>query len=127
MIPIVAIVIGGSAGMFNVWVSHRRKQQLLEQWHKERMVAIEKGIPLPEIPANLLDADALSPERALRTGLSLVLVGVIVYVAMARAIDEDLALFGLIPSAVGIANLLYAALLWRRRQVAPPVALRSDD
>jgi hypothetical protein len=119
MIPIVAIVFGAAVSMFNVWVNHRRKQQMLEQWHRERMAAIEKGIPLPELPASLYALDSLSPARALRNGISLVLIGALLYVAMARGIDEDLALFGLIPGAVGFANLLYAALLWRRQQMVP--------
>jgi hypothetical protein len=114
----VAIVFGVSAGMLNIWVVHRRKQQVLEQWHKERMSAMEKGLPMPEIPANLFGDDTPSPARSLRSGLSLVLIGIIVYVASARAIDEDLALFGLIPCAVGVANLIYAAILWRRQQAA---------
>ena len=114
----VAIVFGVSAGMLNIWVSHRRKQQVLEQWHKERMSAMEKGFPLPELPSNLFGDDAASGVRALRSGISLILIGIIVYIATARAIDEDLALFGLIPCAVGLANLIYAAILWRRKQVA---------
>jgi hypothetical protein len=118
MIPIAAIVVGGSVAMLNVWVNHRRTQQMLEQWHKERMTAMEKGLPLPEIAASLL-GDGDTPTRALRSGISLVLVGVVVYFAIAEGIDEGLALFGLIPSAVGIANLLYAALLfWRKQAVS---------
>jgi len=114
MIPIVAIIAGASISMFNVWLNHRRKQQVLEQWHKERMTAMDKGLPLPEIPAYLVaDADSLA---ALRSGISLVLVGVVLYFAIAQGIDEGMAWFGLVPSAVGIANLLYAALLWRRKQ-----------
>jgi hypothetical protein len=48
------------------------------------------------------------------------LIGIVCYVAMTKGVDEDMAWFGLIPTAVGIANLLYAALLWRRKQVVPP-------
>jgi hypothetical protein len=118
MIPIVAIVFGVSAGMWGVWLSHRRKQQLLEQWHKERMVAMEKGLPLPEVPVKLFGED--DPLAVLRSGISFVLIGIVVYVALAKGVDEDMAWFGLIPTAVGIANLLYAALLWRRKQAAPP-------
>jgi hypothetical protein len=114
----VAIVFGVSAGMLNIWVSHRRKQQVLEQWHKERMSAMEKGIPLPELPASLFGDDTASGVRALRSGISLMLIGIIVYIATARALDEDLAYFGLIPCAVGLANLIYAAILWRRQHAA---------
>jgi hypothetical protein len=112
----VAIVFGVSAGMLNVWVIHRRKQQVLEQWHKERMAAMEKGLPLPEIRADLVGDETPSVARSLRSGISLVLIGIVVYAATARGIDEDLALFGLIPCAVGVANLIYAAIISRRKQ-----------
>jgi hypothetical protein len=115
----IAIVFGVSLGMLNVWVVHRRQQQMLAQWHTERMTAMDKGLPLPELPAHLLgDAATSSAARLLRSGISLMLIGIIVYVATARAIDEDLALFGLIPSAVGLANLIYAVLLSRRKELA---------
>jgi hypothetical protein len=117
MIPIVAIVCGASLSMLNVWLSHRRKQQMLDQWHIERMTAMEKALPVPELPASLLaDVDILG---AIRSGISLVLVGVVLYVAIGQGLDETLAWFGLIPCAVGVANLLYAALLWRRKQDVP--------
>jgi hypothetical protein len=115
----IAIVFGVSAGMLNIWVSHRRKQQVLEQWHKERMAAMDKGLPLPELPINVLTDDTPSAMRSLRTGISFVLIGAAVYVATARALDEDLAFFGLIPSAVGVANMIHAALLWRRKPDPP--------
>jgi hypothetical protein len=116
----VAIAFGVSLAMLNVWVVHRRKQQMLEQWHKERMMAMEKGLPLPDVPAQLFSDADTSSVRLLRSGISMILIGIIVYIATARAIDEDLALFGLIPCAVGVANLIYAALLARRTQPSVP-------
>ena len=116
----IAIVFGVSPGMLNIWVAHRRQQQLLEQWHKERMTAMEKGLPLPDVPAQLLGDGDTSIARLLRSGISLILIGIVVYVATARALDEDLALFGLIPCAVGVANLIYAALLSRRKHATVP-------
>ena len=118
----VAIVFGVSISMLNVWVVHRRKQQMLEHWHKERMTAMEKGLPLPEVPPQLFSDAETSSARLLRNGIALILIGIIVYIATARAIDEDLALFGFIPSAVGVANLVYAALLARRKHVPAPEA-----
>jgi cadmium resistance protein CadD (predicted permease) len=50
----------------------------------------------------------------MRSGIALTLVGVVVYFGIRQFIDEDMALFGLIPSAIGVANLVYAAVLWRR-------------
>ena len=53
-IPIVAIVMGIGIGMLAIWSEHKRKAQLLEQNHRERMQAIEKGLELPPLPANLV-------------------------------------------------------------------------
>ena len=39
---------GGIVGYF--YVIHRSRQQRLEVIHQERLVAMEKGIPLPEFP-----------------------------------------------------------------------------
>jgi len=118
----IAIAFGVSLAMLNVWVVHRRKQQMLEQWHKERMTAMDKGLPLPDVPAQLFSDAETSSARLVRSGISLILIGIVVYFATAKGIDEDLALFGLIPCAVGVANLVYAALLSRRKQPADPHA-----
>ena len=53
-IPIIAIVMGVGAGIVAIWSEHKRKAQLLEQNHRERMQAIEKGLELPPLPANLV-------------------------------------------------------------------------
>jgi hypothetical protein len=117
----VAIVFGVGAGMFTVWTSHRRKELLLRHAHDERMSALEKGLPLPEIPATLLgDADAPGAARSMRSGVALILVGVVLYFATRQFIDENMALYGFVPTAVGVANLLYAAAIWRRKQPPPP-------
>ena len=50
----------------------------------------------------------------MRSGITLTLVGVVLYLGIRQFIDENMALFGLIPSAIGVANLVYAAVLWRR-------------
>jgi hypothetical protein len=107
--------------MFGVYSSHRRKELLLKHAHTERMTALEKGLPLPEMPASLLDdIDAPNATRSMRSGLALTLVGVVLYFATRQFIDEDMALYGLVPSAIGVANLVYAAVLWRRAKAPPP-------
>jgi hypothetical protein len=115
LIPIVAIVFGVSAGMLSTWASHKRKQQLMEQAHKERLVALERGLPLPDIPKELADEDEKpNAARSLRNGIALFLIGVVLYFALDRVASEDVAIFGLIPAAIGIANLVYAYLLRNR-------------
>jgi hypothetical protein len=119
---ITPIVIGVGASVFVVYLSHRRKELLLKNAHTERMTAMEKGVPVPEMPASLLeDLDAPNAALAMRNGLSLTLIGIVLYFGIRQFIDQNMALFGLIPSAIGVANLVYAAMLWRRAQ-APPSA-----
>jgi hypothetical protein len=120
MIPIIAIVMGIGIGMLAIWAEHRRKSQLLEQNHRERMHAIEKGLELPPLPPNLVGMSngpsTSTPEKAVRGGVMLTLIGVILFFALTVVGAEDAALFGLIPAAIGVANLVYAALLWNKER-----------
>jgi hypothetical protein len=119
-IPIVAIVMGIGIGMLSVWSEHKRKAQLLEQNHRERMHAIEKGIELPPLPPNLVGLSngpsTASAAKSLRSGIMLVLIGVVLFFAIDVAGGREGALFGLIPAAVGIANLVYAAIQWDKEK-----------
>jgi hypothetical protein len=121
-IPIVAIIMGCSIAIVSIWGEHKRKSQVLDQNHRERMHAIEKGIDLPPLPEHLLsDADhkppSLStPAKSLRAGVMLSLLGVVLYFAIERVGAGDAALFGLIPAAIGIANLVYAAIEWNKER-----------
>ena len=121
-IPIVAIVMGIGIGMLSIWSEHKRKSQLLEQNHRERMHAIEKGIELPPLPPNLVGMgmgngpSTASAAKSLRSGIMLVLIGVILFYAIDVAGGRDGALFGLHPAAVGDANLVYAAILWNKEK-----------
>jgi hypothetical protein len=116
-IPIVAIVMSIGIGMQFLWSEHKRKSQLLEQNHRERMQAIEKGVELPALPANLVGVGngpaTASAAKSLRSGIMLTLIGLLLYVAIKVAGGTEGALFGLIPAAVGVANLVYAAILWK--------------
>jgi cadmium resistance protein CadD (predicted permease) len=117
-IPIVAIVMGIGVAMLSIWSEHRRKEKLLEQNHRERMHAIEKGIELPPLPANLVGLSngpsTASAAKSLRSGVMLLLIGILLFFAIDTAGGREGALFGLIPAAVGIANLLYAAIQWKK-------------
>ena len=44
MIPIIAIVMGLGLGMLKIWTDYRKKREILQAHHAERMAAIEKGI-----------------------------------------------------------------------------------
>jgi hypothetical protein len=119
-IPIVAIVMGIGIGMLAIWSEHKRKAQLLEQNHRERMHALEKGIELPPLPANLVGTSngpsTASAAKSLRSGIMLTLIGVLLYFAIGTAGGREGALFGLIPAAIGIANFVYAGILWQQEK-----------
>ncbi len=103
MIPILGIVLGVATAIVSIVSSHRQKLKLAELRHRERLAAIEKGIELPPDPEP--DADA-GKGRSLKSGLSGLLLGVVLYFALREVADDDIALFGLIPAALGVASLI---------------------
>ncbi|HEY4972804.1 MAG TPA: hypothetical protein VII41_04295, partial [Steroidobacteraceae bacterium] len=91
LIPIVAIVMGISIGMLKVWLDFRKKRDILQAHHAERMAAIEKGIELPSLPPGFYgnDSSQVTPEMVqqefqgrasglhyLRSGLMWLLIGI---------------------------------------------------
>src|SRR5580658_1417162 len=50
LIPIIAIVMGLSVAMLCLYLDFRKKRELFQLYHAERMAAIEKGIELPPLP-----------------------------------------------------------------------------
>jgi hypothetical protein len=50
VIPIVAIIMGVGIGMLSLLLQFRRKRDMFQLYHAERMAAIEKGIELPPLP-----------------------------------------------------------------------------
>jgi hypothetical protein len=123
VIPVVAIVFGIGIAMLGMWTDHQRKSQAMAQQHRERMAAIEKGVSLPPMPTDSNADPAITketnPARVLRSGVLLVGLGVVLYFAIDAAGGREGALFGLIPATLGLANLAYAAVLFRNeRKVA---------
>ena len=120
MIPILGIVLGVAIAIVSIVSSHRQKLKLAELRHRERLAAIEKGIELPLDPEP--DADA-GKGRSLKSGLSGLLLGVVLYFALREVADDDIALFGLIPAALGVASLITYFVEGRRNgdaRRAPP-------
>lgn len=111
MIPILMIVLGVAVAIVTIVASHREKVKRVELRHRERLAAIEKGIELA--PDADPEADA-KKGSGLKSGLSGLLIGVVLYFALDRVADEDVALFGLIPAAFGVASLVSWLVEWRR-------------
>jgi hypothetical protein len=114
LIPIVAIVMGIGIAMLAVYIDYRKKREIFELHHKERMYAIERGMEVPPLPAQLLSGAnaregrcAARPADYLRRGLMWLLVGCAVSAALAINRDPESAAWGLIPIAIGLANLIF--------------------
>ena len=108
MIPIVAIVMGIGIGMLSMWLDYRKKREIFELHHKERMAAIEKGMEVPPLPPELFHGNkryGRLPSDYLRRGLIWALAGAGVLIALEMEHERG-AWYAIIPVAIGVANLL---------------------
>ena len=116
MIPIVAIVMGVGIGMLTVFLDYRKKREMFALHHKERLAAIEKGMDVPPLPPEFFQDPRRRPRSQsdyLRRGLIMLLLGVAITIALYSAAPHDY-LWGLLPIAIGVANLLYFYLESRK-------------
>lgn len=113
LIPILGIVLGVGVAVVAIIASHREKQKRAELRHRERIAAIEKGIELPPDP----DPDAVPRTKgsSLKNGLINLFLGIVLYVAIAEVAGDDVALFGLIPAAIGVGSLISYFVEGRRK------------
>jgi hypothetical protein len=125
MIPIVAIVMGLGIGMLKLWLDFRKKRDILQAHHAERMAAIEKGIDLPALPPQFYGSDGEPASDSgqwkstksqtgaanLRSGLTWLLVGVAICIALYADHDNhaarNAAWWGAVPAAFGLSRLLF--------------------
>ena len=106
-IPLFGIVFGILVAIVVIVTQHRQKIQRAELRHKERLAAIDKGLELPPEMEDPDGAGKRSRSGSLRSGLIGLGIGIVLYFAIGKVADEDVALFGLIPAAVGLANLIF--------------------
>lgn len=113
LIPIVAIVMGIGIGMLAIWLDYRKKRDILELHHKERMTAIERGMEVPPLPAALLQSERVVrhavPGDYLRRGLLWLAVGLAIATLLGVNYSPERATWGLLPIAVGVAYLIFYA------------------
>lgn len=62
---------GGIVGY--LYMRHSSRQKRMEVIHQERMVAMEKGIPLPELPTELREPERRPPDPTVLPILGIVL------------------------------------------------------
>jgi hypothetical protein len=111
LIPIFGIVFGIGVPLsipivFAV-LNYRKRRRLMELHHAERMAAIERGMDVPPLPLELLDGQSAKRRRtSLLPGLVWLFVGLAVLISLGKVGEEE-AIFGLIPTGVGLAYLIY--------------------
>lgn len=115
-------VFGWSAVLMVIWyVRGQRRQRRLELIHAERMAAIEKGIPLPEMPdyealahPSELRGNALNPRWPLGMGTVIAMLGLGLCAALFLSGDEyhnQIWPFGLIGVFLGVGLILHYFLM----------------
>jgi hypothetical protein len=111
LIPIVAVV--GGMAIAIVGVITKGKEEELK--HKERIIAMEKGIPIPE-SAPCTPRQVKPRYLAIRAwGLVITLIGValVISISIGQQDDPRHGVWGLLPTALGV-GLLIAAWLEKR-------------
>jgi hypothetical protein len=124
-IPIIAIFMGLLIPIVVTIVDYRRRRDIVEANHRERMAAIERGMELPALPESFYLA--LKPARRssyLLPGLIWLFIGVGLYVALGTVAGDDVKYFALIPAGVGLAFLIYYLVEGRKQPPPgqPPVS-----
>jgi Domain of unknown function (DUF6249) len=108
MIPILGVTMGIGLAMLGLWFDYRRKKEMFELHHKERMVAIEKGMEVPPLPVDFFYPSRKrrpAPGDLLRRGLILLFVGAAIMVALSQEANRHY-WWGLIPVALGSAYFI---------------------
>jgi len=108
LIPIVAIVMSLLIPIIFQITDYRRRRDIVEALHKERMASIERGIEPKPLPEELLNPFRRNRHpRYLLTGMIWLFIGVGIFVFLGAVAGEDVRWIGLIPGGVGLAYLLY--------------------
>ena len=128
LIPIIAIVMSLLIPIVAIISDAKKKRSIYELHHRERLAAIDKGLDIPPLPAELFDGGrrAKGPGNFLLRGLIWCAIGIGVLIGV-REMEEDIARLGIIPLLVGVAYLIYyfvegrkLAAEAKKAETAPP-------
>jgi hypothetical protein len=119
-VPIVAVTLGLATAMLSMWLDFRKKREMYQLHHAERMAAIEKGVDLPPLPQEFFGGNKRpqTPYAPLRRGLIWLLAGATATLAMWGTGEKEF-WYGLVPVGVGLA---YVISYFVERRQKPPAA-----
>jgi len=107
-IPIIAIFMSLLIPIVYAVVDYKRRRDIVDANHRERLAAIERGMELPALPESFYQS--IKPARRssyLLPGLVWLFVGVGIFIALGAIAGEEVRYLGLIPAGVGLAYLIY--------------------
>jgi Domain of unknown function (DUF6249) len=108
MIPIIAVFMSLLIPIVYQITDYRRRRDIVEAHHKERMAAIERGMEIPPLPEEFFKSIQKNDRpRHLLTGMIWLFVGTGVGVFLYAVAGDDVSAIGLIPVGVGLAYLVY--------------------
>jgi hypothetical protein len=118
-IPIVAIVMSLAIPIVFAILDYRRRRDIVEAHHRERMAAIERGMELAPLPESFFMGleKKKRPGTSLLAGLIWLFVGIGLFVALGAVAGEDVRHFALIPGGIGLAFLIYYFVEGRKEAV----------
>jgi Domain of unknown function (DUF6249) len=127
-IPIVAIVMSLGIPIIYQILDYRRRRDVVEAHHKERMAAIERGMELSALPeAFYSPLDRNKRPRHLLTGMVWLFIGIAVFLFLGAVADSSVAFLGLIPAGVGAAFLIYYVIEGRNELAEYKANLAARD
>ena len=103
-------------------MDYRRRRDIVEAHHKERLAAIERGVDIPALPESFYQPISRRPSRTgstLLPGLIWLFVGIALFIALSAVAGHGVSYFGLIPAGIGLAYLIYHFVEGRKLPPAP--------
>lgn len=105
---VVAIGLPLSIPIVFLVLDYQKRRRLMELHHAERMAAIERGMEIPPLPIEVLGWRTMT----LLPGLVFLFVGLALLIGLYGSDAPDhallgLSLWGLVPTAIGLAWLTY--------------------
>jgi hypothetical protein len=121
-IPIIAIVMSFTVPMVFAWIDYRRRRDIVDAHHRERLAAIERGMEIPPLPEAFYSPFRKRRSSYLLPGMIWAFVGTGLFIALGAVAGEDVRYFALIPIGVGAAYLIYHVVEGRKLPPDRPAA-----
>jgi hypothetical protein len=108
--------------MVFAWIDYRRRRDIVDAHHRERLAAIERGMEIPPLPEAFYSPFRRRRSSYLLPGMVWTFVGTGLFIALGAVVDEDVRYFALIPIGVGAAYLVYHFVEGRKLPPDRPAA-----